>query len=103
MVEAAGDLVGETVPGVRNLTVQLTVQVRENLEWSVTLPTRLGPDLWRVTVKATTEFEVDPPVLKPIPFILTVPVDLDINTDSKEVEDWTVNVGLATLLRGNDE
>ena len=103
LVRTAGTLVSEKLPGVQDLSAQLTVQLREDLQWSVTLPRRLGPDLWRVTVTATTEFEVDPPILKPIPFTLKVPVDLDIDTATKEVKTWTVNAELATVARKDDE
>lgn len=100
VVELAGELIAEKIPGVPDLTAQLTAQIGEDIEWSVSLPEKLGSDLWRVTLTATSELEIDPPALKPIPFTLTVPVDLDIKTTTQEVTAWTVNADLATVERG---
>ena len=79
------------------LTGFVTDQIRANIAWHYSVPTPGQQALYRVTATATVEIEIDLPLLDALPYAVTLPFHLIVDTDAPAVKDWTADFDNAVV------
>ena len=72
-------------------------RVRDELTWHYSTPTPDGQAVYRVTVTATIEIEIDLPLVGEWPHAVTLPFHLLVDTDAQSVKEWTADFDNAVV------
>lgn len=72
-------------------------QVRDTVAWSYSTPVQDREALYRVTATAAAEIEIDIPIAGTWAYAVTLPFHLLIDTDSRTVEEWAVDLENAAV------
>ena len=75
----------------------LRTQVEDNLALVFSVPRRIGEGLYRLTVTTETVLEFDLPLIGKKAYIVSLPFNVDIDIESKMVEDWEADVSSAKV------
>ena len=88
----------DQVPGLNQLPgVELTAQVTDNLALNFALPSRISPGVYRVPITAQTSFELKLPLIGVKVYTVTVPINLDVDVESKTVTNWELDTLSAAI------
>lgn len=66
-------------------------QIRDNLFWTYSVPKEESEDRYSVTATAVAELEIDLPLLGKRAYSVSLPFDLEIDTDASAVSDWSID------------
>ena len=88
----------DQVPGLNQLPrVELTAQVTDNLALNFALPSRISPGVYRVPITAQTSFELKLPLIGVKVYTVTVPINLDVDIESKTMTNWELDTLSAAI------
>ena len=88
----------DQVPGLNQLpSVELTAQVTDNLALNFALPSRISPGVYRVAITAQTSFELKLPLIGVKVYTVTVPINLDVDVESRTVTNWELDTLSAAI------
>lgn len=71
--------------------------IRERLSWDYSEPVRLREGRYRVTATAVADITVQIPPLVNANYMVTMPFNLDVDTDNKEVVSWLPDLNSAAV------
>ena len=90
-------LVGD-IPGLGQIAGDaLTEQVRENVEWSYSTGESLGEDKYRLAATGSVTVAVEIPLLGAKTFVVSMPLVLDVDTETRTVDRWSPDISSASV------
>ena len=96
--EAVADLVLDEEPALASLAAGgLAGLIRENVSWTYSKPVRLRESRYRVTATAVADATIKIPLLDDRRYVATVPFNLEVDTDARDVVSWLPDLGSVSV------
>ena len=96
--EAVADLVLDEEPALASLAAGgLAGLIRENVSWTYSEPVRLRESRYRVTATAVADATIKIPLLDDRRYVATVPFNLEVDTDARDVVSWLPDLGSVSV------
>lgn len=92
-INEVSDTAAELIIGEEPIVAQLAGGalaglIRENITWEYAEPERKSDDRYAITVTATADVKVEIPLVADKRYVVSVPFNLDVDTDSRAVVSW---------------
>ena len=96
--ETVADLVLDDEPALASLVAGgLAGLIRENISWTYSGPVRLRENRYRVTATAVADATIKIPLLDDRRYVATVPFNLEVDTNARNVVSWLPDLGSASV------